>query len=121
MPTSDRTGLPPSCELPPRMRVLLISFLPGIDPACGDVTYTQTLLARPPDGVEYETYADALERGTLVEHGRRGALGGGARADRGGGARGGGEPVLTLGNKAVNVLRKRRVLFWEPFRFFSIA
>lgn len=88
------------------MRVLLISFLPGIDPACGDVTYTQTLLARPPAGVVYETYADALKRGTLVEHGLRNRLWH--------------EPVLTLGNKAVNVLRKCKVLFWEPFRFFSV-
>jgi glycosyltransferase involved in cell wall biosynthesis len=89
------------------MRVLLISFLPGIDPACGDVTYTQTLLARPPEGVVYETYSDALNRGTLIEHGRRNRLWR--------------EPVLTLGNKALDILRKRRILFWEPFRFFSVA
>lgn len=85
---------------------MLISYLPGIDPPCGDITYTQMLLAHPPAGVEYETYADAIKRGTLIERGKR------SRAWR--------EPVLTVGNKAVNVLRQRRLLFWEPFRFFSI-
>ena len=88
------------------MRVLLISFLPGLDPPCGDVTYTQTLLRHPPAGVQYETYADALARGALLEHARR------ARFRQ--------EPLLTAANKAVNVLRRRGVLFWEPFRFFSV-
>lgn len=88
------------------MRVLLISPLPDLDPPCGDVTYTQTLVANPPHGVEYETYADALRKGTLVEHGRR--------------ERFWKEPFLTAGNKAVNVLRRSRLLFLEPFRFFSV-
>lgn len=88
------------------MRVLLISSLPGLDPPCGDITYTETLLAHPPVGVVYETYAQALARGALIEHGRR--------------SRFWKEPVLTCSNKTLNVLRRRRLLFWEPFRFFSV-
>ena len=88
------------------MRVLLVSPLPGIDPACVDVVYTQTLLAYPPEGVVYETYADALKRGALVEHGRRNRF----RK----------EPFLTLFCKLINIARSRHWLFWEPFRIFSV-
>ena len=88
------------------MRVLLISPVAGLDPPCGDITYTETLLAHPPAGVRYETYDQALARGALVERGRR------DRLSR--------EPLLTLAGKAVNVLRSRGVLFWEPFRFFDV-
>ena len=88
------------------MRVLLISPLRGLDPPCGDITYTETLQQHPPEGVVYETYAEAIERGALVEHARRSSF---CR-----------EPVLTIASKAVNLLRKRRWLFWEPFRFFSV-
>jgi glycosyltransferase involved in cell wall biosynthesis len=98
------------------MRVLLISPLPGIDPPCGDVVYTETLLAHPPQGVRYETYADAIARGALREHGDGRALRGALR-DRRNLAR---ELVLTPSAKAVNTLRQRRFLFWEPFRFFSV-
>lgn len=88
------------------MRVLLISPLPKVDPACGDIVYTQTLLSHPPEGVEYVTYADAIRDGSLIEHGRR------ARLRR--------EPVLTAAAKAINVMRGRKWLFWEPFRYFSV-
>lgn len=88
------------------MRVLLVSPLPGIDPACGDVIYTQMLLAHPPEGVVYETYSDALQRGVLVEHGRR------KRFWR--------EPFLTAACKIVNTTRSRRWLFWEPFRILTV-
>ena len=89
------------------MRVLLISPLHGLDPPCGDITYTETLVAHPPEGVVYETYADALRRGTLIEHGRR--------------ERFWKEPLLTACSKAINLLRKSKQLFWEPFRFFSVV
>lgn len=56
------------------MRVLLISPLPRLDPTCGDVTYTETLLSHPPEGVQFETYAQALESGALREHGNRRAI-----------------------------------------------
>lgn len=88
------------------MRVLLISPLRDMDPPCGDITYTETLVANPPDGVVYETYADAIRRGTLIEHARRGRFWK--------------EPVLTACNKMINLLRKTKHLFWEPFRFFSV-
>lgn len=88
------------------MKVLLISPLRDLDVPCGDITYTELLLEHPPEGVEYETYADALARGALTEHVRREGL----RR----------HPLLVLGNKAVNLLRRRRLLFWEPYRFFSV-
>ena len=50
-------------------RVLLLSPLPGLDPPSGDVVYTQELLAHPPAGVDYETYAQALAAGRLIELG----------------------------------------------------
>ena len=88
------------------MKILLLSPIPRIDPACGDVVYTEMLLAHPPDGVQYETYADALKRGALIEHGRRDRFAA--------------EPVLTAVSKIINIARKRRWLFWEPFRIFSV-
>lgn len=96
------------------MRVLLISPLPGIDPPCGDVTYSENLLANPPDGVEYVTYAEALADGTLVEHGRRSELKrtrGLARVRA---------AFRILRERTVNALRRRGVLFAEPFRHFSV-
>ena len=98
------------------MRILLISPLPGLDPACGDVTYTEMLLAHPPAGIEYETYADAIRRGTLREHGRRSSL---LRAMRTGGQveR---EIALTAFSHAMNRARRGNLLFREPFRFFSV-
>lgn len=99
------------------MKVLLISPLPHLDPPCGDVTYTQTLLANPPEGVEYESYAHALARGTLTEHGSRSALLR-ARRQRHNLA---GEFVRTGFCKVINRMRKASWLFWEPFRFFRVT
>jgi len=88
------------------MRVLLISPVAALDPPCGDITYTETLLKYSPAGVEYETYGAAIQRGALVERARRSRLWN--------------EPVLTLIAKTVNVARQKRWMFWEPFRFFDI-
>ena len=88
------------------LRVLLVSPVAGRDPPGGDVTYTESLVRNPPPGVAYETYDAALDRGTLIEHARRADLWR--------------HPVLTVANKAVNLFR-RRGLFWEPFRFFSVT
>jgi capsular polysaccharide biosynthesis protein/glycosyltransferase involved in cell wall biosynthesis len=98
------------------MRVLLLSPLRGLDPACGDIVYTETLLSDPPPGVEYETYAEAIARGALVEHACRPAL---RRAWRSGRGRWQ-ETWTTMLAKAVNLLRGAHVLFWEPFRVFSV-
>ena len=89
------------------MRVLLISPLRDLDPPCGDITYTETLLRYPPPGVEYETHASALAAGRLIEHANR------RRFWR--------EPVTTAVNKIANIARARHWLFWEPFRYFSVA
>jgi glycosyltransferase involved in cell wall biosynthesis len=99
------------------MRVLLISPLPDLDPSGGDVTYTQTLLAHPPDGVQYETYAQAMARGTLQEHGNRRAL----KAWRASHISMGSELALTGISSAINSMRRAKWLFWEPFRFFTVA
>src|SRR4051812_38391050 len=99
------------------MKVLLLSPLPGRDPAGGDITYTQTLLSDPPPGVEYVTYADALADGSLLEHGTRGAL---KRARLRSVGELGFELGLTSIAHTINRIRRFRWLFWEPFRFFSV-
>ena len=97
------------------LRVLLLSPLPGVDPFMGDVVYSQALLDRPPPGVTYVRYDDALASGELVEHGRRGAL----DAVTGAGAR-----VAAFGrllrDHAINDIRRTGVLFREPFRTLEI-
>jgi glycosyltransferase involved in cell wall biosynthesis len=98
------------------MKVLLISPLPGIDPACGDITYTESLLKNPPQGVEYETYADAIARGALREVGTRGAVREARRQGRGIC----GAFVLAGLVALINRLRAARWLFWEPFRLFWV-
>lgn len=98
------------------MRILLLSPLRGLDPACGDVVYTETLLANPPDGVQFETYAAALERGALIEHASRPSLYRAWRTGRGRLR----ETWTTALAKGVNLLRRRRWLFWEPLRIFSL-
>lgn len=98
------------------MRILLISPLRDLDPPCGDIVYTETLVSDPPPGVVYETYAEALARGALVEHACRPAL---RRAWRSGQDRWR-ETWMTALAKAINLLRSAHILFWEPFRIFSI-
>ena len=98
------------------MRVLLISPVANLDPAGGDVTYTQTLISHPPDGVKYVTYADALADGTLVEHGVRRSV----RAARESPVALARELTLAAVKKGVGRLRRRGWLFQEPVRFFSV-
>ena len=45
-----------------------MSPLQHLDPFNGDVVYTETLLAGPPEGVTYVTYDDALHSGEIIEH-----------------------------------------------------
>ena len=96
------------------LRVLLLSPLPELDPPGGDVTYTEELLESPPPGVVYETYAQALAEGSLVELGRRNSLNGVLKREL---------PIslAMIGREhAVNALRSREILFREPFRYFDI-
>src|SRR5687768_11193038 len=98
------------------MRVLLLSPLPGYDPACGDVTYTESLLEHPPPGVHYDTYVDAFEKATLRELGTRRHVKHSLRSrDRSCRAAG-----LTAVAAVINRLRREHWLFWEPFRFFQV-
>ncbi len=98
-----------------RLRVLLMSPLPGIDPFMGDVVYSQALLEQPPPGVTYVPYDEALASGELVEHGRRSAL----RT-----AQGRRERVVALGrvlrDHGLNDLRRAGLLYREPFRTLEI-
>ena len=87
------------------MKVLLISPVRGLDPPCGDITYTEELISNMGDDVEYVTYDQAIADGSLVELTRRTW-----RV----------APFLLGLNKLINFLRKRQLLFWEPFRFFTI-
>ncbi len=98
------------------MKVLLVSPLPGIDPPCGDITYTESLLKDPPENVEYETYAEAIARGTLRELGTGASVREARRMGTG--------IIAALGlagvTHLINRLRALRWLFWEPFRFFWV-
>jgi glycosyltransferase involved in cell wall biosynthesis len=95
-------------------RVLLISPVPELDPPNGDVVYTQSLLKHPPTDVEYETYPQALAAGRLRELGRRGEY---VEAT-------GWERLRSLGRigreRSVKALRRKGILFREPFRYFSV-
>jgi glycosyltransferase involved in cell wall biosynthesis len=53
---------------PRRLRCLLLSPLPPLDPDNGDAQFTRDLLDAPPEGVELVPYAEALASGEL-EHG----------------------------------------------------
>ena len=100
------------------MKVLLVSPVATLDGAGGDVTYTETLVANPPPGIEYETYDAALARGALRERG----TGRATKALIAGRdwKRLPGETALTAISKSVNLLRWRRRLYWEPFWFFEV-
>ena len=104
-------GWPPSPALYafPIVRVLLISPVSGRDPSGGDVAYTEALVARPPDGVTYTTYDEALAEGTLVERGRR---------PKNGGARG--VDALAFGARALEIgLRRSGLMFRESYRYLT--
>ena len=87
-----------------------MSPVSGRDIPGGDVAYTEALLARPPEGVTYTTYVDALAEGMLVERGRRPKHG----AMRG-------TDGLIFGARAVEIgLRKSGVMFREPYRYLTV-
>ncbi|WP_162803018.1 glycosyltransferase family 4 protein [Ornithinimicrobium avium] len=95
-------------------RVLLISPVPDRDPPSGDVTYTRQLLASPPPGVEYTTYDQALDDGTLVEVGSRSAVSttqGLARV---------GQLLVAAARKAEHVVRRSGLTYREPVRVFRV-
>ena len=87
-----------------------MSPVSGHDISGGDVAYTEALVARPPEGVSYTTYVDALADGTLVERGRRPKHG----AMRG-------TDALVLGARAVELgFRKSGLMFREPYRYLTV-
>lgn len=95
-------------------RVLLISPLPGLDPFCGDVVYTEGLLKNPPSDVVYETHDVALAAGRLREIGRRADVQG---------ARGASRAIAVARaarEKSINSLRGLGLMFREPFRHFAV-
>jgi glycosyltransferase involved in cell wall biosynthesis len=100
-----------------KLRVLLVSPVATLDPPGGDVTWTESLLEQPPADVEYETYDEAMRRGTLHEHGRRVGLR--ERMERLGHP--GREGLLLAAGKLMTAARRRNLLFWEPFRFFTVV
>jgi glycosyltransferase involved in cell wall biosynthesis len=92
------------------VRVLLMSPVSGHDIPGGDVAYTEALVARPPEGVTYTTYVDALADGTLVERGRRPRHGAMRGAD-----------ALVFGARAVELgMRKSGLLYREPYRYLTV-
>lgn len=106
-------------------KVLLLSPVAGRDEAGGDRTYTHVLEEHPPEGVKYETYDRALERGTLRQRGTGRALKSAVQSARAlslgeAVAHLSGEAAVTLAGKTLHVLRQRKRLFWEPFLFFDV-
>jgi glycosyltransferase involved in cell wall biosynthesis len=92
------------------VRVLLMSPVSGHDIPGGDVAYTEALVARPPEGVTYTTYVDALADGTLVERGRRPKHSAMQGTD-----------ALVFGARAIELgLRRSGIMFREPFRYVTV-
>lgn len=89
------------------VRVLLLSPVRALDPPNGDVTYTEELVRVPPSGVTYVTYDQALADGTLTPVGWRSA-------------RRPTEAIIGVANSALNLLRRRGLMFREPFCFYRM-
>lgn len=90
--------------------VLLFSPVAGLDPPSGDVSYTEALLAQPPPGVTYTTYADAIDAGTVRVRGRRPKHGAFGAVD-----------ASVLGVRAgEQLLRRTGAMFREPTWFVTI-
>jgi len=71
---SQASGLLPAgrrqrAEMP--LRVLLAAPFTGYDPPSGDLSYTEALLADPPEGVRYIALHEALDAGTVQIRGRK--------------------------------------------------
>lgn len=92
------------------MRALLFSPVPGRDVAGGDTSYTESLLADPPAGVTYTTYAEALDEGSMVLRGRRPDRGGTGRSDVG----------LFALRTAEAAVRRTGLMFTEPLWFATV-
>jgi len=88
-----------------------MSPVSGHDIPGGDVAFTEALVARPPAGVTYTTYVDALADGMLIERGRHPKHGTMRGAD-----------ALVFGARAVELgLRKAGRMYREPYRYLSVA
>ncbi len=97
------------------LRVLLMSPLRDVDPFCGDVIYSESLLERPPPGVTYVRYDEALTNGEIREHGRRESV----SCSHGVAARG--RSLFTWAReRSINLLRQQGALYREPFRLIEI-
>lgn len=105
-PSSDPKDAP--------LRVLLISPVRGVDPLSGDVTYTEQLMSSPPPGIQYFTYVEALQDGTLVECGTREAVVAARGPQR---LR---QLAFALWRKAEYAVRRTGLVYREPLRLFSV-
>ena len=92
------------------LRILLFSPVRGRDPESGDIAYTEALLADPPPGVTYTTYAEALDAGLVRVRGRRPRRGDAALLDL----------VLLIVRVGELSLRKVGVMFREPTWYVTI-
>jgi glycosyltransferase involved in cell wall biosynthesis len=92
-----------------------MSPLRDVDPFCGDVIYSESLLERPPPGVTYVRYDEALANGEIREHGRRQSV----SCSNGVAARG--LSLFTWARERfINLLRQHGALYREPFRLIEI-
>jgi glycosyltransferase involved in cell wall biosynthesis len=93
------------------MDVLLFSPVRGIDPASGDVAYTEALLDDPPPGVRYTTYDQAVDDGRVRVRGRRPRRG----------SFGAGDAAILMARGAELSLRRAGVMYREPTWFVTIG
>jgi glycosyltransferase involved in cell wall biosynthesis len=92
------------------LRVLLMAPVEGRDPESGDLAYTDALLANPPSGVRYTSYAEALASGTMTIRGRRPHHGGLSPVDLG---------LLLV--RGVESWMRGGLMFREPYWYVSIS
>jgi glycosyltransferase involved in cell wall biosynthesis len=96
-------------EHEPDLQVLLFSPVRGADPPSGDVAYTESLVADPPPGVRYTTYAEAIAdgrvhvRGRRPRHGRFGAV----------------DAAILVARGGEVALRRAGVMYREPIWYVS--
>ena len=98
-------------------KVLLISPIRDVDVYCGDIVYTESLLGRQPDEIEYTDYVTALKNEDIVERKRLRFLWKNMKyskfwifQDL--------LPALLI--NFINIFRRKQWLFANPWKYFYI-
>jgi glycosyltransferase involved in cell wall biosynthesis len=95
------------------LRCLLVAPVAPPDPDNGDAQYTRDLLARPPDGVEYVTYTQALATGEIAAGPSVKTIAGRSWHPR--------DVVPAATRAGLHVLRRSGWLLPDPVRWFRVV